>query len=121
MGDINCLSCGQEFGNYQELALHISVSREGHRRGKKWAAKYMSRHIINKRDVELGGRVPLTTEQKINKEDTRRELSGDTEYVNTICIKCNKPSRPLLEAEYVNSHQAWRIGDRLVKLCVGCE
>ena len=120
MGDIKCLSCPQEFGSYQELALHISSSKTGHRRGKRWAAKYISRHVINKRRRDISGRSPATVKDIKNKEDTRRELSGKQMVADTICPKCHKSSRVMLEAEYITSPQAWRLQWRLVKICVIC-
>ncbi len=120
MGDVKCLSCGKECEDYQELALHISSSKKGHRKGKRWAAKYISRHVIGKKKLEFNGRVPLTEEQKANKEDTKRVLSGDMEYANTICLKCKKHGRPLLEIEYVTSPHALRVQGKLAKLCANC-
>ena len=120
MGEIKCLSCGKECEDYKELALHISSSKKGHRKGKKWAARYINKNVINKRKVEFNGRIALTTEQKISKEDTRRKLSGNMEYANVVCPKCERTNRPLLEVEYVNNSQAWRIRDRLAKLCNSC-
>jgi hypothetical protein len=117
---IKCLSCGQQFDDYQGLALHIASEKKGHRKGKKWAAKYISRHVINKKKVEVNGRVPLTAEQKANKEDSRRVLSGEQRVAETICLKCKRVSRVALETEYVSSPQAWKIGGRLVRMCASC-
>jgi len=121
MGDIKCLSCGDDFESYQELALHISASKTGHRRGKKWAAKYLSRHVINKRQNNFSGGRSLSVEDIKNKSDNRRILSGEQIYTETICPKCRKPNRAVLEAEYAASPQAWRIDGRLAVVCVGCE
>jgi len=120
LSDIQCLSCGQGFEDYHALALHIIASKKGHRKGKKWAAKYLSRHVLNKRKLELNGRVPLTVEQKANKEDSRRVLSGGQRVAETVCLRCHKSSRIVLEEEYVSSPQAWRIQGRLVKMCANC-
>ena len=120
MGDIKCSSCGQEVGSYLELALHILSSKTGHRRGRRWAAKYISRHVINKRERNISGRSPATVKDIKNKEDTRRELSGEQMVADTICPNCHRSSRVVLEAEYINSPQAWRLQWRLVKMCVTC-
>ena len=61
---VKCNSCGQPFEGYKELAFHISTSKKGHRKGKIWAAKYIHRNVVNKRDIKDGGRIPLTEEQK---------------------------------------------------------
>jgi hypothetical protein len=119
-GVIKCLSCGKEFEDYQELALHISSERKGHRKGKKWAAKYIHRHLKNKREYDNNGRVSLTVEQKANKEDTRRGLSGEQRVAETICLSCKRVNRVALESEYVSSPQAWRIQGKLVKMCASC-
>jgi len=121
MGDIKCLSCGDDFESYQELAVHISASKTGHRRGKKWAAKYLSRHVINKRDNNFSKGSPLTTEDIKNKRENRRVLSGEQRYAETICPKCRKPNRAVVEVEHATSPQAWRIGGRLVRVCANCE
>lgn len=117
---IKCLSCDKEFEDYQSLALHISHSKTGHRKGKRWAANYIHRHIKNKREYKNNGHVPITAEQKANKEDTRRVLSGGQRAVETICLKCKRVNRIALESEYVSSPQAWKIGGRLVRMCVSC-
>jgi len=121
MGDIKCLSCGCDFDSYQELAVHISASKIGHRRGKKWAAKYLSRHVINKRDNNFRGGTPLSVEDIKNKRDNRRVLSGEQKYTETICPQCRKPNRAVLEAEHATSPQAWRIGGRLARVCASCD
>lgn len=114
-----CNSCGESFEDFQELALHISSSKTGHKHGKAWAAKYIHRGLIHKTNFE-NGRTPLSAEDIKNRTDTRRRLSGEMAYVNTICPHCKKTGRPLLESEYVESVEAWRIGDRLVKMCALC-
>ncbi len=117
---VNCNSCGQLFAGYQELALHISTSKTGHRKGKRWAAKYISRHVINKHKFDFNGRTPLTTEQKMNKEDTKRVLSGGQRYAETVCPKCKIRGQTAMEEEFASSPQAWRIGGRLAVMCDGC-
>ncbi len=117
---VRCNSCGTECEDYRELALHISTSKTGHRKGKRWAAKYISRHVINKRTIEYNGRTPLTAEQRANREDTRYVLSGERKVADTVCPKCKKSSRDVLEAEYVSSPQAWKMQGRLAKLCDDC-
>ena len=121
MSDIKCLSCGCGFESYQELAVHISASKTGHRKGKKWAAKYLSRHVINKKVGSFSEKSPLTAEDIKNKRENRRVLSGEQRYTETICPQCRKPSRAVLEAEHATSSQAWRIGSRLAVMCAGCD
>lgn len=115
-----CNSCHAIFEDYGELARHILASKKGHKRGKMWAAKYLNRHVINKRFFENNGCSPLTAEDTKNKQDTKRVLSGQQRSMETFCPKCKKINRAVLEAEYVANPLAWRIGGRLVKLCISC-
>ncbi len=117
-----CHSCHQSFADFKELALHISKSKKGHRKGKKWAAKYIMMNGLSSknRNGNRPVRVALTEEQKANKEDTRRELSGDNEYATTVCPNCKNRSRPLLPREFAENPVAWRVKDSLVVMCSGC-
>ena len=119
---VSCHSCHESFADFKELALHISRSKKGHRKGKKWAAKYIMMNGLSSknRNGDRPVRAALTKEQKVNKEDTRRELSGDNEYANTICPHCKRGGRPLLPVEFVGSGVAWRIKDSLVVTCSIC-
>lgn len=116
-----CHSCNQSFEDFRELALHISSSKKGHRKGKRWAAKYIIGNRLNGKRTFDNGRVPLTNEQRINKEDTRRELSGELEVVNTICLLGKHPVRQSLPIEYSKSPDAWRIKGHLVVMCNNCK
>jgi len=120
MADIKCLSCGKGFDDYHALALHISSSKKGHRKGKKWAARYIFMDVIYEKRKKQGGRVSLKPEQKANKENSRRVLSGGQRMVEIVCPYCHNSSRTVLEEEYVSSLQAWRIQGRLVKMCASC-
>ncbi len=114
-----CLSCQKVCADYKELALHIQSSKKGHRKGKRWAAKYMMRvRQLNKR--ELNGRVPLTEEQKEARASIFRELSGETEYALAVCPHCHKGHREVLPVEFRQSQDAWRVKDKLVVLCATC-
>ena len=117
---VSCHSCSEAFEDYKELALHIIASKK--HKGKKWAAKYIMINGLspeNRFERKQNGS-PLTAEQRVSKEDCRRVLSGENEFVNTICPKCKRGGRPLLPVEYVESPVAWRIKDNLVKLCQNC-
>ena len=117
-----CKSCWDEFADFKELALHISSSKKGHRKGKKWASRYILLNGLSpkNRNGDRPARVALTEEQKANKEDTRRELSGDNEYATTVCPNCKNKSRPLLPVEFTNNSIAWKIKGSLVVMCSSC-
>jgi hypothetical protein len=121
MPAILCHSCNKHFGDYRELALHISSSRKGHRKGKRWAAKYLMHVNALARDELLNrGRMPLTEGQKQSKRDAVRQLSGQQESVLAICPHCKKGHGMMLPVEFSHSREAWRVGERLVVLCRGC-
>lgn len=115
---VYCNSCKQPFDDYQSLALHIVASKAGHRKGKRWAAKYLSRNVINKRD--LNGRTPLTEADKENRESTKRALSGKVNYELCVCPRCDKGHREMIPEEFARSQQAWRKGKNLVVICGNC-
>ncbi len=117
---VSCNSCGKVCEDYQELAIHISTSKTGHKKGKRWAASYINRHVINKRTIDFSNRTPLTVQDIKNREESKRELSGVQVAANTVCPKCKHPSCAVLEVEHVESPQAWRISGRLAKMCESC-
>jgi hypothetical protein len=116
-----CISCHAEFPDFKELALHISCSKTGHRKGKRWAAKYIA---INGLSAKAKGqkydRIALTADQKESKKDCRVTISGINKVADTVCPKCKLKLRQLLPVEYVQSPMAWRKENRLAILCVGC-
>lgn len=115
-----CHSCNQGFPDYGELAKHIASSKKGHRKGKKWAAKYLLRTRELNKKKEMKGRVALTEAEKENKKDTVRELSGETTIVETYCPHCKRKSRQIMPMEFGESGNAWKIGGCLAVLCNSC-
>ena len=115
-----CLSCNEVFADYTELALHIQSSKKGHRKGKKWASNYLlrTRQLDQK---QINGRVPLTEEQKENKRNMVRELSGRNENVVTYCPQCKSKTAQPLPVEFTQSREAWRIGKNFAVLCSECK
>jgi len=112
----DCRACGKVCADYKELAVHIAGSRKGHRRGKRWAAKFLL--LKGKRDKPEYDRTPLTDEQKENRQSTKRVLSGDQRNALCICPKCQQGHRQVLPVEYVESPTAWRINGVLAIRCV---
>jgi hypothetical protein len=127
---VSCHQCQELFKDYMELAVHIMSNKKTHknRKGRVWAANYVSSHSLSyKAQHELSQRTPLTDEQKVtmaeNKEKARRELSGATMMVKTICPikRCGLKSYEPLPVEFTKSPSAWKVGDRFVKVCSGCQ
>jgi len=124
-----CWVCGRtDFESWDDLANHkLTEKDKAHkhdRSGTLWAKKYIHRNAINKLQKigrELPYRVPLTDEQREAKIDTRRELSGETKLVVTICPKCNKGERKMIEVEHADESESWRIKNCPVVLCGGCK
>ena len=119
---IECRTCGNTFNDYKELAQHIMANRKTHKMGKKWAAKYI---LINglsasKRGEKFNGRVALTQEQKDSRNDSKRTLSGDNDYVNAVCPKCSSKHRPLVPAEFAMSEDALKINGLHLIICSAC-
>jgi hypothetical protein len=55
------------------------------------------------------------------KAEIKRELSGETRLVETVCPKCRRASSQAIPIEYVNSERAWRTQNgTLIILCVNC-
>ncbi len=119
---VQCFCCGATFEDYAELAKHVSASKKGHRKSKKWAADYMlkTRQLNQKRD--LPQRIPLTEEQKDNYQETKRELSGEYENVICLCPRCKLGHREQVPTEYSHSEQAWRSPKgTLMMICQRCK
>ncbi len=115
---VECHSCQQIFADYGELALHIASSKKGHRKGKKWASNYLMRtRVLDKKN---GYRTPLTEQDRENKRDAQRELSGEIKYVPTVCPQCHQGQRQQLPIEYVESNSAWKIRGEFVVICNNC-
>ena len=116
----DCHACGQSFGDFRELALHIAASRKGHRQGKVWAAKYLLKNGVSR---DLPQRTPMTDEERENRaanlKESRRVISGREKIAQTFCPVCKTSSRQALPVEYTESVEAWR--DRNKTLVVCCE
>lgn len=117
-----CNSCHRVFPDYQSLALHIQASRKGHARSKKFAADFLLKNPLSAKakNGKTLERIPITSEQREAREDTRRELSGDSELVITICPRCKRKERRLMEVEYTKSETALKIGSCIVVICNNC-
>jgi hypothetical protein len=131
MSDYICRTCQKPCEDWGELADHIlkccKIKGNPHnkdRSGKMWAKRYVHKNAINKLmkiGREFNPPTPLTDGQREAKQDSRRELSGKVELVNTLCIKGKHNAQQLLPVEYTRSPQAWRENGILVVICDGCK
>ncbi len=119
----HCIVCNKDFPDWNALAQHIAGEKKGHKKGKRWAAKVLLVNVLSvkNRRKPMGQRTPLTDQEKENKVDSRRELSGRTKLVPTVCPKCKTSSQESLPIEYVESHDAWHTKSFYVKLCGRCQ
>ncbi len=108
-----CLSCKQPFPDYQSLAVHISSNKKGHRRGKKWAAKYLL--LKGKRDMPR--RVPKAEVSQEAKDSRIRVVSGIEQSAMCVCPQCKQRHQNRIPIEFINSLEAWRVGKDLSVLC----
>lgn len=119
-----CNVCHELFDDFGKLAHHIIANKRTHRKGRTWAAKYLATHSLSLKALrgnQFEGRTPLTEGQKEAKKDTVRELSGETQYVETICPKCKIKDHRKLEAEYVKDPNIWKSKNGVIfRLCEGC-
>ena len=119
----SCRYCDHlPFPDWHELALHITQSKKGHSRGKKWAASVLTNVNQLNQKKDLPQRVPLTDEEKAAKKDSRQELSGGMVTVLTLCPKCNKVTHQAVPVEFAQSKRAWRATNgTLFILCIRCK
>ncbi len=118
---VSCFYCTATPEDYEALARHIASAKKGHRKGKRWAAGYLlkTRKLNKKREFNP---TPLTEEDRENKKSVIRELSGENEYILTVCPHCKKGNRVLLPNEFIHSEQAWRtLKGTLIVNCEGCK
>ena len=124
---VSCRQCGDDFEDWGGLATHIMAAKKTHKKksDRIWAAKYIAGNTLRHQQVlSKSGEDPDKVRTEFgddNRENSKRRLSGTQNYVNAVCPKCKKPHRPLIETDYVEDAEVWRIDDKLVKLCVACE
>jgi len=121
MGEIVCYTCGKVCANIKELALHIIKNKRTHKVTQRIRSIASDQKRLDRKlSMKKLERTPLTDEDRIAKEDTRRELSGNTKLVPTICPRCKVGNRQPLEVEHAESPQAWKLNDCFLVLCEGC-
>lgn len=116
-----CNTCHQPFEDYKELAKHIIINKKTHKKGRLWASKFLSKQQLLDKKRANTERIPLTEQDKENKLNTRRDVSGETTTTLAICPKCNREHFYTFPIEYVQSPTAWKRNNSIVKLCSVCE
>jgi len=118
----NCKTCGASFIGFSELASHIRKNKKTHKKGQKWAAKYIhiSKLSLKAKNGSFEPREPLTEEQKEARQECIRKPSGDMVTVDAICPKCKSKYRMLIEIEYAISKDALKVKDYFIRLCPDC-
>lgn len=115
---IQCHTCKQVFADPKKLAKHIVANKKTHKK-QYWAQSVLSdkKRLDRKLSMRKLERTPLTDEDREAKEDTRREISGATKLVPTVCPRCKRPGNlQQLEVEHTDNPVAWRIGNCFVRL-----
>lgn len=125
-----CLTCGDEFESYYELAKHLNDNRKTHKLNygtRKWIAKMLAVNVLsakNRREMpHRAAKDPDYEPTELgeeNRANAKRQLSGENQYVNTQCPQCRVKSRQLVEQEYAVSERAWVQDDRLLICCSRC-
>ncbi len=122
---ITCRYCIHEpFPDYKELAKHVIKFSKTHRGGVMWAKKfltndkYLNKKLAKKEALKKMGQMPAATEEQIDTlARTRRELSGKTEMVTTICLDGKHAVAQLLPIEFTQSPTAFKIQGYLPVKC----
>lgn len=125
---MECKTCGKHVTDFKELIRHILSNSKTHPAWQvKWAGKatmnveYLDRKVTMQKQFE-GGKVPLTEQEKENKQDAKRVLCGIEKTVLCKCPACKTKFPTRIPVEYVESPSAWKDkdGKTLIVSCFGC-
>lgn len=118
---MSCRACGKadfDDGDWNALAKHIVKSKDNaHKPSRKWANKFLSKAKLLDQKKDRPQRTKLTEQQKENKKEMVREISGETELAITQCPDCKRVGRMQLPVEYTRSGDAWMVGNKVVRYC----
>lgn len=76
------------------------------------------RRLNQKKD--LPQRLPLTEQQKENKKEMAREVSGQYREVIAICPGCKGQYKTSIELEHFENKEAWLIKGKPIIYCERC-
>ena len=117
----DCKTCCLPFEDWPKLVDHILDNKSIHPKySVKFALSYKLKHAMFEPAKKQEGRIPLTEQEKENKIDTQRQLSGEMQIVKTLCPSCNAKPYQNLPIEFVQSPYAWRKNELLVTCCNRC-
>lgn len=117
-----CIACGQVFDGFKELAQHIiSLKDIRHKKGKRWAHKFLMKQKFLDQKRDLKPRTPMPENIKSHLDEIKRETSGEVEMVNTLCPHCKAQGRAYLPLEYAQDLEAWKQDSRYVVMCERCK
>ena len=111
-----CNGCKEEFDTWVELAQHIVSQRSSHTRSSVvWALTFLAKKD-NVREFKPA--TPLSESTRKILKECKRDLSGETKEVRTVCPNCRKVSEQRIEVEYLQD-RGWRNSNGT--LIVNCE
>ena len=117
---IRCNTCGEPFENYKDLAVHIQTAGKSHRKGKLWAAKFVTNVTYLDQKKEHTERLPIDDQVRENREACIRETSGKMVVTQVFCPNCRKNFRLPVEKEHAENPLAWRTNKILTLNCESC-
>ncbi len=115
-----CHSCAYSCEEFIDLAKHIVKMQ--HKNGLKWAMKFLAnaQYLDAKVSRQNQERIPLTEQERENKTDCHRELSGQELEVFAVCPICHKNYSQVIPLEHSENPLAWRNGKYLIISCGNC-
>ena len=118
----DCKSCGYNAEDFKELSQHILRARKTHPRWQVvWAEKFLTNaEFLNQKQDAPQGRAPISEQEKQNKEDAQRIISGITKTTLVLCPNCRQKYPQRVEVEHLNNPTAWRNGTALMIGCPSC-
>jgi hypothetical protein len=115
----DCNSCHEPFADFGELADHILNDQEHHPiKSINWARSFKLRHAIYAK--KMPERTPYTEQDKINRENCQRVLSGELKIVDSFCPLCRRSSRHPIPIEHAENPMSWRVNKVLQITCESC-
>jgi hypothetical protein len=115
----DCNTCHEFFSDYSDLAKHVLENQSTHPKSSlMWARSFTLKHAIFAK--KMPEHTPYTEQDKINRDNCHRDLSGEMVIATTYCPLCRKSNRQPVEKEHVINPMAWRVNKVLVKSCEYC-